>query len=1309
MFQKNTIKSFRKKLPTLLASKLASPRKRKNQYSALWLGWVLAVLPLHGYATLGATISIDSSELTDDLETSKLILLDSSLNAVSDVTAHLSGLFSTYRGAAYCGTVSPVGVGDCTAILGADVNITIVSGTRYYFHNLSVSPDLDVFSAEWGGDTVGWENEQLGTDNADPIITQGASTSVTLSEDNSPTAFSLTLNATDADENTVVRWGISTQANKGTASVFEHLALTANTSESASIAIGDGSSSTINYIAGANEHGSDSFVVTVRDENGGEDTITVNVTITPVNDAPIITEGTSTSVTLSEGNSPTAFALTLHASDADSDDITWSIGTQASKGTATASGTGTSKAIIYVPAANENGSDSFVVKISDGNGGEDLITVNLTIEETPTDSAYTALPDFNSYYGDTTSTGAYLVYKSSPTAEPVALAVYGGEPPHTTYLNAAEPPYASEVGYCGSSLPTSPDACLASLPLELQASQTHYFSYNNGSEIIYIKSLLSNKGFVSREFFTIADTTNSDPSKDTVPPVFSTLSPITIDATGLFTRLTATAPQAQDAKDGAVTATRQELQYKPGVHKILWTAKDIAGNTSTAEQVLHINPLVNFEIDQRAEEGGDIDVRVVLNGQAAVYPVEVAYTVSGTAADTDHDASDDTLTITSGIEGKITFELLADSLTGEAGETVIFTLADISNGAAGNKTSHTVTVIESNESPAASLSVSQASKPRLLINKSDGTVIVTANVNDPNPSDTHQYDWSGSANNLIDTDADNSTFSFDPSNLSAGIYTLQVKVSDSGSPTQSVIVDVAVNILATPIVLTAGEDSDKDGTNDTIEGAEDSDGDRIPDYLDAIGLSNILQTKNSTHDAYLMETNPGLSLRLGVTAFKAGVHIAGLDDTTLATESEGNTADQTRTHHSQIFDFEVKGLAENGASVDVVLPLNKALPLLANYRKYDAVSGWNDFVEDANNTLKSAQGADGYCPSVGDRSYSSGLTAGHHCILVTIEDGGPNDADKKANGEVIDPGVIAVTNPKRYKVSGGGNLGFPLLGLLLAAGLLRKSQSRKTQVRKKQAGKTLLTTSIMAATLMSASIGAQAESNNDAVADLTAEKSAEKNIKSAINLSKKSSFNSSFNSKVASKFSSIKPLLKSFYLTGNLGFADGDTNKSDLESDLASDGIDAKVSSLNTGRLGWGLGVGYNIGQDFALELAYQDLQQMDFELDTISPANKLAKTHANSGAGVQLSGLYHYAINDQWQLQARAGFLYWQADYQAKQIGGAKVSKDSDSGFDVLWGLGASYQINPEWAVSSEFQRYQLDSDNTNYYTVAVQWWPWK
>jgi len=94
---------------------------------------------------------------------------------------------------------------------------------------------------------------------------------------------------------------------------------------------------------------------------------------------PVMTEGTNVLVFMDENGMPTAFDLTLHASDANGDTITWSISTPATHGIAAASGTGTSKAIAYTPTTNYHGSDSFVVQVSDGLDGIDTITVHVTL------------------------------------------------------------------------------------------------------------------------------------------------------------------------------------------------------------------------------------------------------------------------------------------------------------------------------------------------------------------------------------------------------------------------------------------------------------------------------------------------------------------------------------------------------------------------------------------------------------------------------------------------------------------------------------------------------------------------------------------------------------------------------------------------------------------------------------------------------------------------------------------------------------------------------------------------------------------
>lgn len=104
--------------------------------------------------------------------------------------------------------------------------------------------------------------------NSPPVISEGASTSVTMDEDSSPTPFSLMLDANDPDYQSI-SWSISSQAAHGTASAGD-----------------PGDSISISYLPDANYNGTDSFAVQASDGAGGTDVIAVHVTISSQNDPP---------------------------------------------------------------------------------------------------------------------------------------------------------------------------------------------------------------------------------------------------------------------------------------------------------------------------------------------------------------------------------------------------------------------------------------------------------------------------------------------------------------------------------------------------------------------------------------------------------------------------------------------------------------------------------------------------------------------------------------------------------------------------------------------------------------------------------------------------------------------------------------------------------------------------------------------------------------------------------------------------------------------------------------------------------------
>uniref|UniRef100_UPI003735E4F6 Ig-like domain-containing protein n=1 Tax=Vibrio atypicus TaxID=558271 RepID=UPI003735E4F6 len=133
------------------------------------------------------------------------------------------------------------------------------------------------------------------------------------------------------------------------------------------------------YTPNDDYNGSDSFTVVVSDGQGGTDTITVNIGVTPVNDDPEIVDGNGAPLgddISVETPEDTPVSGKLDATDVDGDDLIFSKATDPQNGSVTVDADGN---WTYTPNDDYNGSDSFTVVVSDGQGGTDTITVNIGV------------------------------------------------------------------------------------------------------------------------------------------------------------------------------------------------------------------------------------------------------------------------------------------------------------------------------------------------------------------------------------------------------------------------------------------------------------------------------------------------------------------------------------------------------------------------------------------------------------------------------------------------------------------------------------------------------------------------------------------------------------------------------------------------------------------------------------------------------------------------------------------------------------------------------------------------------------------
>jgi len=272
---------------------------------------------------------------------------------------------------------------------------------------------------------------------------------------------------------------------------------------------------------------------------------------------------------------------------------------------------------------------------------------------------------------------------------------------------------------------------------------------------------------------------------------------------------------------------------------------------------------------------------------------------------------------------------------------------------------------------------------------------------------TLSYSWSSPT--LISMNGySDSSFTFDPSGLE-GTYKVGLVVSHSsgGEASFSMLIRIEDSVPR----FRNDEDTDGDGISDIVESVTDLDKDRIPDYLDKEGPDNLLPASITGAD---MQSTEGVSLALGDSAYTAGQNISGitLEDIDRF-YGEGLATQNNYQFLHGIFDYIVNGI-EPAESTQVTIPLAAATLADARYVKYRQGVGWVNFIEDEKNSIESAMGVSGRCPKPGSDDYKPGINEGHYCLQLTLQDGGPNDADEIANGTVVDTGAIAtlgVTEP----------------------------------------------------------------------------------------------------------------------------------------------------------------------------------------------------------------------------------------------------------------------------------------------------------
>ena len=160
-------------------------------------------------------------------------------------------------------------------LLGTSADVQPGAVASYLWEGLSANTTYEWYvtagNAPQSTFSPAWRFTTGSSTNQGPAILEGSSVSVEMSEDGKPAPFDLTLHASDLDPGDVLTWSITSPAGHGIASIS-----------------GQGLAGAVAYSPEPDFNGSDQFTVWVADGDDAGDSISVNVTVDPVNDAPVL-------------------------------------------------------------------------------------------------------------------------------------------------------------------------------------------------------------------------------------------------------------------------------------------------------------------------------------------------------------------------------------------------------------------------------------------------------------------------------------------------------------------------------------------------------------------------------------------------------------------------------------------------------------------------------------------------------------------------------------------------------------------------------------------------------------------------------------------------------------------------------------------------------------------------------------------------------------------------------------------------------------------------------------------------------------
>ena len=174
-----------------------------------------------------------------------------------------------------------------------------------------------------------------------------------------------------------------------------------------------GTAPDLTYTPNADFNGADSFTITANDGTVDSLAATIDIDVTPENDAPTANDATVDAV------AGVAVAVPLTGQDVDGDALTFAVVTQPANGVLT----GPATALEYTANPGFSGVDQFTFVANDGTVGSAPATITLQVTSSNNAPVFTQIPLLNAPLGET-----YRGFgiATDPDGDPITIALTNG-------------------------------------------------------------------------------------------------------------------------------------------------------------------------------------------------------------------------------------------------------------------------------------------------------------------------------------------------------------------------------------------------------------------------------------------------------------------------------------------------------------------------------------------------------------------------------------------------------------------------------------------------------------------------------------------------------------------------------------------------------------------------------------------------------------------------------------------------------------------------------------------------------------------